>query len=154
MKDNRKGVGIIEMVIVMVIAIILALIGIVSFSNVAEKATRDATLISLKGIKDGLSLYYTDRRGYTTITSQLGPYVNITGLSEKFNAVEITVINSVYCVSGNIANITPVYNVNHCVSSPLTPTARTETQNQPSCCWSKTTTCTNNDLWYACRSKM
>lgn len=152
-----KGVGIIEMMIVMVIAIILALIGIVKFSDIAEKATRDTTLVALKGIRDGLSLYYTDRRGYTTTTSQLGPYVNITGLSQKFDAVEITVINSVYCVSGSIANIIPPYNVTHCISTPLAPTARTEAQNQPSCCWAKVgvdcAAAAATD-WYACRSKM
>lgn len=157
MKNKMKGVGIIEMMVVMVIAIILALIGMVKFSDIAEKATRSATLVALKGVRDGLSLYYTDRRGYTTITPELGPYVNITGLSQKFDAVEITVISSAYCISGIIANITPLYNVTHCISTPLTPTARTEAQNQPSCCWAKVgVNCAAAAAtdWYACRSKM
>lgn len=154
MRKNIDGISLVEKMVVMMIVIILALVGIIQFSNVAEKTYRDTALVALKGIRDGISLYYTDRRGYTTSTSELAPYVNITGLISKFNTVEITVINNAYCASGTVANITPLYNVTHCVSAPLTPTSRTNLENQPTCCWNKTTVCTDNNNWYACRTRM
>lgn len=83
----KKGVTLIELLVILSIIVIIVAIGAVEFMRMDDKAIRERALVAAKGLATGLKLYYQDNKeNYppTNLISSLAPYTNITHLRQYF----------------------------------------------------------------------
>lgn len=83
----KKGVTLIELLVILSIIVIIVAIGVVEFMRMDDKAIRERALVAAKGLATGLKLYYQDNKENYPPTNSimaLAPYTNITHLRQYF----------------------------------------------------------------------
>ena len=125
----KKGVTLLEMVVVIGIIMILVALGTVEWSSMDDKAVRNGSLVSAKAIGDALRMYQVDKgnQGYTCTIDKLAPYVNLTSVKSSFTSVAVesddcTFASFAYLrITGTVKGIQPGYIVNYYVEPVKDP---------------------------------
>lgn len=144
-----RGVTIIEMVVVIAVAMILLLIGSVTWNNQQERARRGKALIHIKDFVTGLKMYRAEQGDYPAAgpVSPLAPHVTLTGLSQLYDYSQATTAGpnglAIYrpggaadavCIEGVVNGIVGTYRVMLCAQNDeALPQAALA--NQPACQW-------------------
>lgn len=112
----KRGVTLIELIVVLAIIMILTGIGIAEFYGQSERARREAALVAVEGMAKGLQMYYADHKeNYplpgTTSVDILSPYVDIAKIKNSVLNPQLTQVGTAWGVSAEVIKISPTYRV-------------------------------------------
>ncbi len=122
-QETKKGVTLIELLTVLAIIVTLIAISLVEYQHMDDKAQRNGSLVSAKGIGDAMRMYKQDKRTYTTSLDDLGPYINLTALRNSFLTVSVDAGASYnyVSISAVVKGIAPNYYVLYHVTPSKDP---------------------------------
>ena len=124
MKQKQKknnGVSILELLTVLAIIVTLVGVTLVEFGRMDDKAQRNSSLVTLKGVAMALKMYKMDNGRYTCTYTDLYPYANMTSLRKSFiltptvdtdDCTDFNPFTYLY-ISGTVKGIQPSYIVNY-----------------------------------------
>lgn len=174
----KRGLSLIELVVVLSIIAILAALVPAVYRNFDDRAVVHSGIAMVKSLATALEMYnrehlhYPDPvSGQAGVVGAIGNYTNVTKLMRTFKDNDgggpldgLALIdladppggtNQAVCVYAQLNNISPAYRVSYCLQTDGNP-GRTNSGGQPACCFTdgggSTPNCvpTNNVDWYPC----